>query len=89
MPKKSSCSSEFCWLTLVVIVAVICVIIANLFGIHIYPAITLGLIVLFALTLLIEKTKKNIVPLLFLWLIVILWVCSYAVCSCFCSVFRQ
>jgi len=82
---RKSITSEFCWLTLSIVVAVICVIIALYFRIHIYSALTLGFIVLFAITLLLEKNKHNIVPLLCIWFLVVVWVFAYAIYKCACN----
>lgn len=70
---------------LIIIIAVIVVLVAWMFGIHIYSSLTLGFLVLFALSLFLTKNKRTILPLVVIWFIVILWVLAYTIYKCICD----
>lgn len=80
--KKHKSVEELYSAYIIVIVAVIVVLVAWMLGIHVYSSLTLGFLVLFALSLFISKNKRTMLPLLVLWFVIILWVFAYTIYKC-------
>ena len=80
--KKTKSSQELSGAYIIIIIAVIVVLVAWICGIHIYSSLTLGFLVLLALSLFVDKNKRTILPLLVLWFVIIFWVFAYTLYKC-------